>query len=145
MLKGRCPIHNTEVELEEGTCGMLSASCGCWHGIDRTVSSLSIRWQEARIAVPAGRKDDLGKLRMDLIPFGPLKDVAAVLTFGAEKYSDNNWQLVPDAVKRYESAMLRHFTAYKEGEENDPESGLPHLAHVTCCLMFLQWFTRKER
>jgi hypothetical protein len=33
--------------------------------------------------------------------------------------------------------MQRHLWAWKEGEQNDPESGKNHLAHALCCLMFL--------
>ena len=89
----------------------------------------------------AGEKYDGGKLRMDLLPFGPVEEIVKVLTFGAKKYSDNNWMIVPDAVKRYEAAMLRHISAYKRGEELDPESGLKHLAHAGCCLLFLLHFS----
>lgn len=88
-----------------------------------------------------GIKHDQDKIRMDLIPFGPLEDIAKVLTFGAKKYAPDNWKHVPDAVARYEAAMLRHISAYKKGEMMDPETGLPHLAHAGCCLMFLMEFT----
>jgi len=88
-----------------------------------------------------GQKHDQGKARMDLIPFGPLEEIANVLTFGASKYSDNNWKHVENPVARYEAALLRHISAYKKGEMNDPETGLPHLAHAGCCLMFLMEFT----
>jgi hypothetical protein len=33
--------------------------------------------------------------------------------------------------------MLRHLFAIMRGEDNDPESGLPHIDHVGCCWMFL--------
>jgi hypothetical protein len=33
--------------------------------------------------------------------------------------------------------MQRHIWAWKEGEQNDPETGRHHLAHAMCCLMFL--------
>lgn len=88
-----------------------------------------------------GQKFDQGKVRMDLIPFAPLEQIAKVLTYGAQKYAPDQWMLVPDAIPRYEAAMLRHITAYKKGEVNDPETGLPHLAHAGCCLMFLLHFT----
>lgn len=41
-----------------------------------------------------GNKFDNGKLRYDLLPFASIDEVVKVLTFGAEKYVDNNWQLV---------------------------------------------------
>jgi len=32
---------------------------------------------------------------------------------------------------------MRHIAAYNEHENKDPESGLSHLAHAACCLLFL--------
>jgi len=91
-----------------------------------------------------GRKNDEGKLRMDLLPFESLEKVAEVLTYGAEKYADNNWKFVPDAVQRYEAALLRHLSAYKKGEQRDQESGLSHLAHLATNALFLLWFNGRE-
>jgi hypothetical protein len=80
---------------------------------------------------------------MDLLPFEALEEIARVLTYGAKKYAPNNWQKVPDAKERYEAALLRHFSAHKRGEKNDPESGLSHLAHVGCNALFLIWLQDK--
>ena len=41
---------------------------------------------------------------------------------------------------RYESALLRHITKYKNGEIYDKETGLQHLAHAGCCLLFMLHF-----
>jgi hypothetical protein len=48
-----------------------------------------------------------------------------------------NWRHVPNSTYRYLKAMIRHIVAFCSGEINDPESGLPHLAHAGCCLLFL--------
>lgn len=82
-----------------------------------------------------GKKYDAGKLRMDLIPPEAERAMAAVLTMGAEKYGPNQWRGV--APERYEAALRRHLLAWKEGETLDPESGLPHLAHLLCNAAFL--------
>jgi len=90
-----------------------------------------------------GRKLDNGKTRMDLLMCGcpkSLEQVAKVLTFGAKKYADNNWRLVPDAQKRYHAALHRHLNAYYQGDKIDSETGLSHLAHALCCLHFLLEF-----
>ena len=84
-----------------------------------------------------GRKFDGGKLEYGLLPPHALKEVVKVLTFGAQKYDRDNWQKVPDSKRRYFDALQRHVWAWKEGEEFDPESGIHHLAHAMCCLMFL--------
>lgn len=86
---------------------------------------------------PPGAKHDAGKARYDLIPPAPLDLIARVLAYGAEKYSDDGWRLVPDWRRRYFSATMRHAWAWYRGEELDPESGLPHLAHAACSLLFL--------
>ena len=39
-------------------------------------------------------KYDKGKVRMELLPFDCLTEMAKVLTFGAEKYRENSWQTV---------------------------------------------------
>jgi len=55
--------------------------------------------------------------------------VAEIGTFGAQKYSEDGWQFVPDGINRYTDALLRH--ALQEGTEAlDPDSGMPHAAHV---------------
>lgn len=89
---------------------------------------------------PNGRKDDGGKLRYRLLPVRPLRRVVEVLEFGARKYAVDNWQKVPEARERYTDALMRHVEAWRGGEQVDPESGLPHLAHAICCALFLLWF-----
>ncbi len=51
-----------------------------------------------------------------------------------------NWQKLPEARVRYFDAAQRHLIAWYLGESNDPESGLPHLAHCACCILYLLWF-----
>ena len=79
-----------------------------------------------------GKKYDCGKVRMDLVPLDVVENIGKVLTYGAQKYSDNSWQNLPDFWKRYKAALLRHLTAIDKGELIDPESGLPHIDHVLC-------------
>jgi hypothetical protein len=85
----------------------------------------------------AGRKFDGGKLEYGLLPPHALEETVKVLTFGAQKYERDNWQKVPDSKRRYFDALQRHVWAWKSGEKLDPESGIHHLAHAMCCLMFL--------
>lgn len=87
-----------------------------------------------------GKKFDGGKPMWDLIPLKTVGKIVDVLTFGANKYAPGNWKLVPNAQERYFAALLRHLEAWQSGESNDPESGLSHLAHAGCCLLFLLWF-----
>ena len=91
-----------------------------------------------------GRKDDGKKDRWDLFPWEQVEDVVRVLTHGAEKYKDDNWQKVPNPKNRYFAALHRHLVAYRKGERFNPESGLPHLAHAACNALFLSWFEAKQ-
>ena len=93
--------------------------------------------EKSQNATTGGRKFDGGKLQYGLIPPLAQKAMVEILTFGAEKYEPDNWKYVPDSKRRYFDAMQRHLWAWKEGEQNDPESGKNHLAHAMCCLMFL--------
>lgn len=92
-----------------------------------------------------GRKDDADKPRWDLFPFGPATEVVKVLTFGAAKYGDENWQRVTNPRARYFAAAIRHLAARQTGEKKDPESGLWHTAHAICCLLFYLWFELKGK
>lgn len=84
-----------------------------------------------------GAKADAGKPRWSLLPWRAMRDVVAVLEYGARKYAPDNWRTVRPFQERYGDALLRHVVAYAEGEERDPESGLPHLAHAAVNCLFL--------
>jgi len=95
--------------------------------------------QDTHIDSPAFVKYDDQKRRYDLIPYDALEEIVKVLEAGAEKYSDNNWAR-GCVWSRYWSACMRHVTAWWRGESADPETGLSHLAHAGCCILFLLAF-----
>jgi hypothetical protein len=80
-------------------------------------------------------KDDGDKVRVDLLPFAAIEDVARVGTFGAGKYGERSWHGL--SASRLFGAALRHLWAWWRGEDLDPETGLPHLAHAGCCVLML--------
>jgi len=75
---------------------------------------------------------------MDLIPAQGMRLLAEVLTYGAKKYGADNWQKGIEHSRLF-AACLRHLYAYKSGESIDPESGLSHLGHALCNIVFLIW------
>ena len=91
-----------------------------------------------------GTKYDDNKPRWDLLPLHIIEGVVMVLNHGAKKYAPNNWQKVKPK-ERYFSAALRHLTAWQSGERIDKESGLLHLYHVICCIVFLIWHDEEEQ
>lgn len=84
----------------------------------------------------AATKHDAEKVRMDLLDPAAIEKLAEVLTFGARKYEQHNWRR-GISKSRLLAAALRHLFSYMRGEDNDPESGLSHVAHAMCCCMFL--------
>jgi hypothetical protein len=73
-----------------------------------------------------------------LLPWDEVEEIVRVLMFGAKKYTPNNWMHVKPRI-RYYDALQRHMKAWLNGEKKDPETGLAHLAHAGCCLLFLMW------
>jgi hypothetical protein len=91
-----------------------------------------------------GIKYDSAKEPWELLPWEQVRDIVKVLQYGAIKYAPNNWKDVKNPVSRYFAAAMRHLTARLRGEVNDPESGLPHLAHAGCCLLFMAWVDKEH-
>lgn len=83
-----------------------------------------------------GKRFNSGKVRLDLCPGQAQIEYAKVLTAGAEKYGDRNWENGMDWSKVIAS-MKRHLNAIERGEDFDMETGLLHSAHVMCNAAFL--------
>lgn len=80
-----------------------------------------------------GAKLDAGKIRPELIMRGfsnALIHVSKVGTFGANKYTDDGWESVPNGVQRYTDAMYRHLLEEHRGSIIDKDSGLLHAAQT---------------
>ena len=89
-------------------------------------------------------KFDDGKLPLHLLSTEAMNQTAAVLQFGADKYAAHNWRK-GFVWSRPLAAAMRHITAFNAGEDKDPESGLSHLAHAACCIMFLLEFEKTHK
>ncbi len=81
-------------------------------------------------------KYDGEKPRLELLSPIALLQISKVLTAGAKKYADHNWRK-GFKWSRLLGAALRHILAFMGGEDKDPETGLSHLAHAGCCIIFL--------
>lgn len=88
-----------------------------------------------------GTRYNQGKLKWSLVDFESLEPLVQVLMFGAKKYAPGNWKKGLKINEIMESS-LRHTFAYLNGEDKDPESGLPHLGHIMCNIMFATWMQK---
>lgn len=90
-----------------------------------------------------GRKDDRDKLPWHLLPGDAVEEIVKVLDFGQKKYAPRNWEKGM-SWSRVFSALMRHMWAWWEGEDTDKETGLSHLAHAGCCILFLLSFEKRK-
>jgi hypothetical protein len=136
--KGDCPVINIEKAhgcihaAGDGTCNFDQENC---------VGTFCDNYQVLRDEPKEGRKYDAGKLRYDLVPWDAFDEIVKRFTHGAKKYAPDNWKKVPDAESRYRAALMRHFSAYCQGERDDPdEAGLSHIGAVAWNALVLIWF-----
>lgn len=87
----------------------------------------------------ANPKDLIGvkKPRLSLVPPSGLIYAALAMANGADKYGAYNWRAKKIQSMIYIEACLRHLYAYMDGEENAPDSGVPHLGHALATLLIL--------
>ena len=93
-----------------------------------------------------GLKFDDDKVRLELLPPELLYAIATILTFGAKKYADRNWELGM-SWSRVFGAMMRHMWCWWGGKlptnksflfgDLDTETNYSHLWHAGCCVAFL--------
>jgi len=149
------PYEQLSTHLERCTCptvwqGVLPPSCPEHNPppagmTTRTTSTFEMYEDnpERQRQVTGGVKDNASKPRMDLIPAKPLFGVGRVLAFGARKYKPNNWRLGLRYSDTFASAQ-RHLLAFMDGEDLDPETGLPHVDQALCQIMFLSEYFHSE-
>ena len=102
------------------------------------------------VAIPAVPKHDIakvavkhddGKADWSLVPFESLEGMVKVLEFGAQKYAGWNWTTNGGfSYMRVFRSCLRHLFAWARGEDLDPESGLSHIHHAMCNLLFISHY-----
>lgn len=86
---------------------------------------------------------DSGKVDWSQVPFEALEGMVRVLEFGAKKYSKGNWASGGGFQhSRVFNSLIRHFVSYQSGEDNDKESGLPHIDHMMCNCMFMAFYKK---
>jgi hypothetical protein len=76
--------------------------------------------------------------RMKLLSRHTLKAIDEILAHGMSfRYPAEHWKAVVDGRENFYSRAMGHLQAWKDGEKDDPGSGISHLAHAITYLMFL--------
>jgi len=83
-----------------------------------------------------GLRYNTGKPRFDLVQPWAHEQMVNVLTKGAEKYFDRNWENGM-AWSNVIASLKRHLNAIERSEDFDPETGELHAAHIACNAHFL--------
>lgn len=84
----------------------------------------------------SGLRANEGKPRYDLVHPDALGGMVDVLTVGAKKYAERNWELGMPWSKVLAS-LKRHLAKIESGEDYDEETGLLHADHLQCNAHFL--------
>lgn len=89
---------------------------------------------------PSNPKDSVGikKVPFSTIPQGVIGEVGLAMLEGARKYGRSNYRAVGVLYSVYFDAAMRHLTAAWEGQDIDPDSGLPHVVKAIACLVVLR-------
>jgi dATP/dGTP diphosphohydrolase len=72
-----------------------------------------------------GLRFNEGKPRYDLLPYDAIDALADHYRKGSEKYAERNWERGMDWSKCF-SSLMRHASAFAQGEDYDPENGSLH-------------------
>jgi hypothetical protein len=100
---------------------------------------------EVRTTSSSGGEKGVKPERFDLIPVGPLTELARLYGRGAEKYAARNFERGYEWSKSY-AAMQRHLNLWWSGEDTDPETGAPHVINAAwhCFALALFMATHPE-
>lgn len=79
-----------------------------------------------------------GKVPFSTVPAAVIAEIGLAMLEGARKYGRHNYRVAGVRASVYYDALFRHLTAWWEGEDLDPDSGLPHTVKAMACLVVLR-------
>ena len=93
-----------------------------------------------------GGRKEIKLARFDLLPVGPLTELAEHYGKGAFKYESRNWEKGDDWSNSF-AAALRHAFQFWAGEDTDEETGSKHVIAAAWHFLALAEFmeTHKEK
>lgn len=85
-------------------------------------------------------KDSCGvkKVPFSTVSAPVMAEIGLAMLEGALKYGRHNYRVVGVRASVYYDALLRHITAWWEGEDIDPDSGVNHVTKAIATLVVLR-------
>lgn len=85
-------------------------------------------------------KDAVGirKVPMHVVSMPVVMEMALGMMEGARKYGAHNYRVAGVRASVYYDAAMRHLSAWWEGQDIDPDSGLSHISKAMSCLHVLR-------
>lgn len=80
----------------------------------------------------------VGKVPFSTVPTQVMAEVGLAMMEGALKYGRHNYREAGCRTSVYYDAAMRHMTAFWEGQDIDPDSGLPHIVKTIASLSVLR-------
>ena len=138
--------------MAECDCGQRATCIAVGYCLEAEIGGKRDPWNAGRryvkdeAVIPTaseGVKYDGDKTPYHLIAPEFLEGTGKVLRYGAIKYAPRNWEKGMSWSRPF-SAMMRHMWDWWRGEDRDPETGMSHLWHAACCLMFLMAYEQRN-
>jgi hypothetical protein len=134
----RAHANCAKVSLAECDEFATCVECAAAHGPEAQAASAEGHGEDN---VEAGTKDTnpkdvIGSTKLPLSLVPPLTVAYASIAHlnGALKYGKGNWRKAGVRASIYADAAKRHIDSWLDGEEVDPEDGVPHLSAVLACI-----------
>lgn len=89
---------------------------------------------------PTNPKDAVGvaKVPFSTVPARVVAEIGLAMMEGARKYGRHNYRKAGVRASVYYDATIRHLAAWWEGQDIDPDSGLPHIVKAMAGLCVLR-------
>lgn len=129
-----CPETRAEVDARDAECSLENNV-----RVMQDLHDFEVRVTDSKTGGQKGKKlTQLGAL--DPVALIALARVAGM---GANKYSAHNYLKGYDWSLSF-NQLMRHALLFWAGEEDDPESGLPHMAHAAWACLALVSFAERD-
>jgi hypothetical protein len=137
-----CPCGH-KFSPPRGYSHIVCPSCKAAHVVARNLGLAAAVAEIDPYAAPAGNgnpKDFIGasKAPLSTVSRRVMHELGLAMLEGECKYWRHNYRAAPVRATVYLDALDRHLSAWIEGQDTDPDSGLSHLVKAMACLAIMR-------